>query len=85
MAALLGEAYCLAALSEDLISMLGIGLVVLIAGYLLLDSIRFEVEKYFIRVEEENERKREETTKLQKGLFMALNQNLEEYFKQMKK
>lgn len=40
LAALIAEAYCIIALEGELISVIGIGIVVLITGYLLLDTIR---------------------------------------------
>lgn len=74
LASLLGEAYCLVNLKDDIFSMLGIGIIVLIAGYLLIDCILYELEAH-------NRKEKEEREKLLKGLFMALNQNLEKKIK----
>jgi len=40
LAAMLAETYCIIRLNEDYLSVIGIGMVVLITGYLLMDSLR---------------------------------------------
>ncbi|MHB8127971.1 MAG: hypothetical protein ACYDEX_03130 [Mobilitalea sp.] len=42
-AALLAEAYCIQVLEGDLFSVVGIGIVVLITGYLLMDAVRTQL------------------------------------------
>lgn len=43
LAALIAEAYCIIILNGDMLSVIGIGIVVLIMGYLMLDSIRSQI------------------------------------------
>jgi hypothetical protein len=88
LAALIAENYCIQRLDGDLVSVVGIGIVVLIMGYLLLDSIRnhwkkssenvrFALEKTY---QEETEKWNErfiELSNLQKATYTATKKNTE--------
>lgn len=86
LAALLAEAYFIYVGTESLFSVIGIGVVALIMGYLLLDSIRSGLDQrmndaklyldqiYREETEKSNERFTEESN-LQKATYTALKKN----------
>lgn len=86
LAALLAEAYCIHILGADLLSVGGIGIVVLISGYLLLDSIReqwvksrekakFVLEKIYQEETEKWNERYNELSNLQKATYTATKKN----------
>jgi len=86
LTALLAEAYCIQVLDGDLFSAIGIGFVVLITGYLLLDTIRSNLEQktkdmkfYFDRMYREETDKwnirYNEVVNLQKATYTATKKN----------
>lgn len=86
LASLLAEAYCFQVLRGDLFSIVGIGFVVLITGYLLLDTIRSKMQRsvkdakfYFDRMyREETEKwtgRYTEIANLQKATYTAAKKN----------
>lgn len=86
LAALLAEAYCIHILDGDLLSVGGIGIVVLISGYLLLDSIReqwvksrekakFVLEKIHQEETEKWNERYNELSNLQKATYTATKKN----------
>lgn len=86
IAALIGEAYCIIILKGDLFSTVCIGFVVLITGYLFMDSIRSkliqsrESGKFYMDhiLQEENDRwneKYNELVNLQKATYTATKKN----------
>ncbi len=86
IAALMGEAYCIVILEGDLFSTVCIGFVVLITGYLFMDSIRSKLVhsrdsgKFYIDhvLQEENDRwneKYNELVNLQKATYTATKKN----------
>jgi hypothetical protein len=86
MAALLAESYCFIVLNGDLISTAGIGIVVLITGYLLMDSIRSNLKnstnnaRFYMDhiMKEETERWNDRFTEivnLQKATYSAMKKN----------
>ncbi len=86
LAAILLESYCIQRINEDMISVGGMGIVVLITGYLLLGSIkedllhtRDRIKNYveeFYRVEMLRQKdKDEETNKVMKATYMTLKKN----------
>jgi hypothetical protein len=86
LAALLAETYCIQVMEGDLFSVVGIGIVVLISGYLLMDSIRSKLAnssenvKYYVdRIySEEAEKSTERYTEqvnIQKATYTATKKN----------
>ena len=86
LAALLAQAYCIHILEGDFISVMGIGTVVLITGYLLVDSIRSKwlescekfKETFEIKYKEETEKindKYQELLNIQKATYTAIKKN----------
>lgn len=86
LAALMAEAYCFLVLDGDLISVIGIGLVVLIVGYLLLDSIRgewkhssqkvlFYLEQLYCNEKEKWDERYTEILNLHKASYTATKKN----------
>ncbi len=86
LAALLSEAYCLLNLKGDLFSTIGIGIVVLITGFLLMDSVKSRIKKsmqdtkqYADQILDKKIEKWEEHYKelfnLQKATYMAAKKN----------
>ncbi|MDD3173569.1 MAG: hypothetical protein PHF63_07910 [Herbinix sp.] len=86
LASLIGEAYCLLILNGDTLSTVGIGMVVLITGYLLMDSIKNLIKSknekimfYLDRIlTEETEKWNErftELTNIQKATYTATKKN----------
>ena len=86
LAALLAQAYCIHILEGDFISVMGIGTVVLITGYLLVDSIRSKwlesCEKvkatFEVKYKEETEKlndKYQELLNIQKATYTAIKKN----------
>ena len=63
LGAVIGETYCLLYLKGDLFSTIGIGFVVLITGYLFMDSIRSNIKKSMDRAKQYAEGVLEEGTK----------------------
>jgi Ca2+-binding EF-hand superfamily protein len=94
LAALIAENYCIQRLDEDLVSVVGIGIVVLIMGYLLLDSIRNHWKKSYENIkfvlektyQEETEKWNErftELSNLQKATYTATKKNTELFKSQL--
>ncbi|HKL80644.1 MAG TPA: hypothetical protein VJ888_09460 [Mobilitalea sp.] len=86
LAALLAESYCLVGLEAELFSTVGIGIVVLILGYLLLDSIRdhlgqkrkkdkFYLEKLYSEETEKWNERYTELLNLHKATYAAVKKN----------
>jgi len=86
LAALLAETYCIQVLDGDLLSVVGIGAVLLITGYLLMDSIRSKLAQSSERVKfyvdhiysEETQKWNERYTELlnmQKATYTAAKKN----------
>lgn len=67
LVALLGELYCLLEYREDVINIVGVGIVLLIAAYLWLDSI---MGFYLNRVKEMEDRL-ERMEKIQKAIYIT--------------
>jgi hypothetical protein len=93
LAALLGEEYCIQNLNGDLFSTLGIGLVVLIMGYLFLDSIRsnirqrrdkaqFYLDRFVKEMTEKWSERYTELTNIQKATYSVTKKNTQEISKQ---
>jgi hypothetical protein len=86
IAALIAEAYCFQVLKGDLFSVVGIGIVVLITGYLVMDSIRtslkvksenikFYIERYLSEEIEKRNERYSELANLQKATYTAIKKN----------
>lgn len=86
LAAILAEVYCIRVLENDLFSIIAIGFVVLITGYLFMDSIRSTIIQwgkdtrfFFDRMYREETDKWNnrytETVNLQKATYIALKKN----------
>lgn len=95
MAALMGEAYCIEVLKGDLFSTVGIGIVVLITGYLFIDTIistirqnTEDIKFYADRtIREEDDKWNERFTEiinLQKATYTATKKNTIMLTQQMK-
>jgi hypothetical protein len=90
----MAEAYCFIVLKGDLISVIGIGIVVLITGYLMIDSIlsmfmnqreemKKQIEQLYIEESKKWNECYEELLNLQKENYTAVKKNTEMLEKQL--
>ena len=66
VAAFIGEIYCLLVFRDDVVNIIGVGIVLMIASYLWLDSIR----SIFLKEIEQIDDKVKNVEKLQKAIYV---------------